>query len=132
PLLEQSTLEDYESPHRADAVGAVEAATVAKSNAEAKARLAVIGSNEAKARADHERKAAQAAYLAAEQQKAALEQTLAAKQTELSAKQDELAQLTYGRRQWLDYMTAKHAYDVWLAAKIAREQARQRRLAREQ
>ena len=110
-LLEQSSLEAYQQQHKADAIGAMEAATVAKSNADAHARLAEAAAQKAKAKADTERKAAEAAVVAEQQQKAQLETTMANTQTELNQKQAELDRLTYGRSQTLAYLSRKHHYD---------------------
>lgn len=110
-LLEQSSLEAYQQQHKADAIGAMEAATVAKSNADAKAKVAELAAQQAKAKADSKRKAAEAAVVAEQQQKAQLEDTMASKQTELNQKQAELDRLTYGRTQTLAYLNKKHQYD---------------------
>jgi cell wall-associated NlpC family hydrolase len=110
-LLEQSSLEAYQQQHKADAIGAMEAATVAKSNADAHAKVAEAAAQKAKAKADTERKAAEAAVVAEQQQKAQLETTMASKQTELNQKQAELDRLTYGRSQTLAYLSKKHQYD---------------------
>lgn len=110
-LLEQSSLEAYQQQHKADAIGAMEAATVAKSNADAKAKVAELAAQAAKAKADAKRKAAQAAVVAEQQQKAMLEDTMASKQTELDQKQAELDRLTYGRAQTLAYLSKKHQYE---------------------
>jgi cell wall-associated NlpC family hydrolase len=110
-LLEQSSLEAYQQQHKADAIGAMEAATVAKSNADAHAKLAEAAAQKAKAKADTERKAAEAAVVAEQQQKAMLENTMASKQAELDQKQAELDRLTYGRSQTLAYLSKKHQYD---------------------
>jgi len=111
-LLAQSSLEAYQQQHKADAIGAMEAATVAKSNADAHAKLAEAAAQKAKAKADTERKAAEAAVVAEQQQKAMLEDTMASKQTELDQKQAELDRLTYGRSQTLAYLSKKHQYDA--------------------
>jgi cell wall-associated NlpC family hydrolase len=111
-LLEQSSLEAYQQQHKADAIGAMEAATVAKSNADAHAKLAEAAAKKAKAKADTERKAAEAAVVAEQQQKAQLEQTMSSKQAELDQKQAELDRLTYGRAQTVAYLNKKQAYNV--------------------
>ena len=111
-LLEQSSLESYQQQHKADAIGAMEAATVAKSNADAQAQLAEAAAVKAKAKADAERKAAQAAVVAEQQQKAQLEQTMAGKQAELDQAQTELDRLNYGRAQTIAYQNKVQAYNA--------------------
>jgi peptidoglycan DL-endopeptidase RipA len=132
-LLEQSALESYQQQHKADAIGAMEAASVAKSNADARAQLAEQAAAKAKIKADIERKAAEAAVVAEQQQKAALDQQMASTQSELQQKQQELAQLTYGRAQTVKYLNAQKSYQQALSAwqawkeKMARERARRER-----
>src|SRR5262249_49362171 len=127
-LLEQSALAQYQQQHQADAIGALEAATVARSNAEAAARRAVLARTRAEATAQQRKKEAEAAYVAAQQQKAALEKSMAAEQRQLEQKQMELVRITAGRRETLQYEAAYAAYKVRLA-NWEREQARKRRLA---
>jgi cell wall-associated NlpC family hydrolase len=125
-LLEQSALEQYQQQHQVDAIGALETATVAHSNAEAKARLAVQTRKAAAANAAVKREAAQNAYAAEQQQEAALEKSMASSQHELDAAQAQLATLNHQRA----------AYDAYKAeqarlARIRREKARRERLRRE-
>jgi cell wall-associated NlpC family hydrolase len=109
-LLEQSSLEAYQQQNKADAIGAMETASVAKSNADARAKLAEDAAQQAKAKADTERKAAEAAVVAEQQQKAQLEDTMASKQTELDQKQAELDRLNYGRAQTVAYLNRLSDY----------------------
>jgi cell wall-associated NlpC family hydrolase len=113
-LLEQSSLESYQQQHRADAVGAMEVATINKSNAEARAKQAEADAAEAKAKADTERKAAQAAVVAEQQQKAQLEQVMASKRVELNQAQSRLNELNYGRAKTLEYQSKVDDYNAAL------------------
>ncbi|MDT4915809.1 MAG: peptidoglycan DL-endopeptidase RipA [Pseudonocardiales bacterium] len=110
-LLEHASLESYQQQHKADAIGAMQAASVAKSNADARAQLAEAAAAKAKAKADIQRAAAAAAVVAEQQQKVQLEQDMAGKQADLEQKQQELAQLTYGRARTLTYFAQQHAYE---------------------
>jgi cell wall-associated NlpC family hydrolase len=134
-LLAQSSLESYQQQHKADAIGAMEAATVAKSNADAAAQRAEAAAATAKVKADQQRQAARAAVVAEQQQKAQLEQTMAGKQSELRQKQAELNTLTFGRSQTIKYQNAQRRYQSDLRAyntwKQQREERRRERLARQ-
>jgi cell wall-associated NlpC family hydrolase len=110
-LLEQSSLEDYQQQHKADAIGAMEAASVTKSNADARAQLAEAAAAKAKVEAEQRREAAEAAVVAEQQQKAQLESAMASKQAELDQAQQELATLTYGRAQTLQYFQEQRDYE---------------------
>jgi tetratricopeptide (TPR) repeat protein len=109
-LLQQSSLEAYQQQNKADAIGAMETASVAKSNADAAAKRAEAAAQRAKAKADTERKAAEAAVVAEQQQKAQLEDTMASKQIELNQKQAELDRLNYGRAQTVAYLNRLGEY----------------------
>lgn len=111
-LLEQSALEQYQQQHQADAVGALQGASVAVSNADARARLAVTAAKVAKANADTKRREAHAAVLAEQAVRQQLQSTMANKQQELDTKRLELATLNQERSVYIAY------------------QAEQRRLAR--
>jgi peptidoglycan DL-endopeptidase RipA len=139
-LLQQSSLQQYQQQHQADAVGALQAASVIKSNAEAAAQRALIARQQAEAREKVKRIEAQAAVVAAQQQQATLENTMAVKQRQLEERQSELVRLTSGRKAWLKYQTAYADYKVQLAAwqqeqerkRLARLRAEQRRQQQQQ
>lgn len=122
-LLEQSALEQYQQQHQADAVGALQQATVEKSNADAKARLAVQNSKLAKERAESQKQAAYAAVTAANARRAALQTSMAATEHELDTAREQLATLNNQRAAYLAYKAEQ--------ARLARERARRERLARE-
>jgi cell wall-associated NlpC family hydrolase len=113
-LLAQSSLESYQQQHKADAIGAMEVATINKSNADARAKQAEADAAQAKAKADRERQAAQAAVVAEQQQKAQLEQVMASKRVELSEAQSRLNQLNYGRAKTLQYQSRLNDYNAAL------------------
>jgi cell wall-associated NlpC family hydrolase len=129
-LLEQSSLEQYQEQHNADAVGALQAATVLKSNAEAKAKLAVAASKHAKAVAAQRKKDAQAAFVAAQQLKTQLDSEMAAKQREMQDKRMQLLSLEVGRARTIRYQHAYADYQQRLSSyhvALARWNAAQRR-----
>ena len=113
-LLAQTSLESYQQQHKADAIGAMEVATINKSNADAHAKQAEADAAQAKIKADTERKAAQAAVVAEQQQKAQLEQVMASKRVELSQAQSRLDELNYGRAQTLRYQSELNDYNAAL------------------
>jgi cell wall-associated NlpC family hydrolase len=134
-LLEQSALEQYQEQHQADAIGQLEQATVAKSNADAKARLAVLNRRKAAAEANAEKQAADNAVAAEKVQEAALRTSMAQKQRELNAARAHLADLTHQRAAYLAYVAYQARLAAWRArqARLARERAAREaaRLARE-
>jgi cell wall-associated NlpC family hydrolase len=113
-LLEQSALEQYQQQHQADAVGALQGASVAVSNADARARLAVDAAKLAKANADAKRVAARNAVLAEQAQKAQLQNTMAASQRELDTARLQLATLNEQRSTYVAWHTAYVAHQRWL------------------
>jgi cell wall-associated NlpC family hydrolase len=124
-VLEQTDLEQFQQQHQIDAIGALQTATVDKSNADAKARLAVQASKQAAANANVQRIAARNAYLAAQAQSAELQRTMNTKQAQLDAAQLHLATLNNERAQFQHWL-----YERWLERQ--REIARERRLREEQ
>jgi cell wall-associated NlpC family hydrolase len=120
-VLEQSALEQYEYDHQIDGIGNLKSATVAKSNAEAAARLAVQNQKHATALAAQAKREAVAAVQAAQAQEQQLQATLAAQQTALSQAQERLATLNNQRA----------AYVAWQKkqAEIRAAQERARKLA---
>jgi cell wall-associated NlpC family hydrolase len=126
-LLEQSSLEQFQAQHHADAVGRLETATVARSNAEARAKSAVEKQKVATAQAKAAQQAAFAAVASARQREAALNADLNTKRAELLAKQQQLATLNNQRAAWDAWYAQKKAYD----AEQARLRAERERRARE-
>jgi cell wall-associated NlpC family hydrolase len=117
-LLQQSALQQYEADHQLDAIGAVKSATVAKSNADAAARLALAKQRSAAAAAKQAKADADSAVVAAIAQKQQLESQLAAQQVALQRAQEELATLNNQRAAYIKYQ--KHQ----AALRRARERAR--------
>jgi cell wall-associated NlpC family hydrolase len=117
-VLQQSALEEYESDHQLDAIGNLKSATVAKSNAEAAARLAVQNQKHATAVAVQAKKDAVAAVQAAQAQEQQLQTTLAANQRALDAAQERLATLNHQRAVYIAYQ--KRQAEI----RAARERAR--------
>jgi peptidoglycan DL-endopeptidase RipA len=113
-LLQQSALEQYQQAHQADAIGALQGATVAKSNADAAARAAVQKRQRAKDAADQQKQIAFQAVTQAKVEEAALKKSLDTTQANLEATRTYLARLQ-GQRA---------AYQLF-------EQRRRERLARE-
>jgi cell wall-associated NlpC family hydrolase len=124
-LLQQSALQQYQTQHKADAIGAYQTASVIRSNAEAAKQRALAARKRAEAREAEKRAEAQAAFVAAQQQQTALQNTMAQKQTELEQKESELVRLTSGRKAWLKYQADYADYKVALA-NWQREQERKR------
>ena len=122
-VLQQSALEQYEADHQLDAISAVKSATVAKSNADAAARLALARQRDAAAAAKQAKADADAAVVAAIAQKQQLETQLAAQQVALQKAQEELATLNNQRAAYIKWKKHQEA--------LARARARARRLAEE-
>jgi cell wall-associated NlpC family hydrolase len=122
-LLEQSSLEQYQAQHHADAVGRLERATVSRSNAEASAKAAVQQQTELAARARAAQQAAFAAVAQQQQRQVALTASLAASRAQLDAAQEQLATLNNQRATYLAYKREQ--------ARLARIRAEKERRARE-
>jgi cell wall-associated NlpC family hydrolase len=105
----------------------LQTAKVAKSNADAAARLAVQNAARATAAAKTAKQAATAAFAAEQAQQITLQNTLASSQRELDAAQSELATLNNQRAQYLAYKVEQARL-----ARIRAEKARQARLRAEQ
>jgi cell wall-associated NlpC family hydrolase len=129
-LLEQSALEQYQQQHQVDAIGALQTATVAKSNADAKARQTVLARKKAAADANAKRVAARNAYNAQQQQKAALVQSMAASQHELDVAQEQLATLNHQRTAYLAYQAEQARLARIRAEKLRKERLRRAEEAR--
>jgi cell wall-associated NlpC family hydrolase len=121
-LLEQGTLQDYQSSHQLNAIGTLQRATIAKSNADAEARLAVQKQQAATTAANRAKDEAVAAYKSAKQQEKQMQATLAANERSLTAAQAKLASLNNQRAQYNAYVKEQ--------ARLA-ELARQRALAQQ-
>ncbi len=120
-LLEQSALQSYEADHQLDAIGNLKSATVAKSNADAAARLAVQQQRHATTTAANAKQAADQAVISAQAQEQQLQGSLAAQQSALDQARNELATLNHQRAQYLAWKKRQEA--------IRRAIERARRLA---
>ncbi|MGN6609468.1 MAG: NlpC/P60 family protein [Jatrophihabitans sp.] len=122
-LLEQGAIQNYAALNQVDAIGAMQRATIARSNAEAAARRAQQRQQQLTEQAKQAQLAAKQAVDAARSQQAELQTTLAASQSALSQAQSQLADLNNQRAQYEAYVAEQR--------RIAAEKARQERLARE-
>jgi cell wall-associated NlpC family hydrolase len=117
-VLQQSALEQYESDHQLDAISNVKSATVAKSNADARARAAVLKQKAATDAATQAKQDADAAVVSAIAQQKALESQLASNESSLQRAQEELATLNNERAAYIAYQ--KRQAEI----RAARERAR--------
>ncbi len=136
-LLQRGDFLQYSASHQLDAIGKLSRATVAKSNADAAARLAVQRQAEATAAADAAKTAAEEALAAARQQKVELDDQLAANQTKLDSARSQLATLNNQRAAYVAWKqeqeriaaaraaAARRAREAALAAAAARQRAAQ-------
>ncbi|HEY8301515.1 MAG TPA: NlpC/P60 family protein [Jatrophihabitans sp.] len=122
-LLQQNSLEQYESDHQINAIGNVKRATVARSNAEAAARLALARQRSLAQAAKQAKLDADAAVVSAIAQQHQLQQQLASQQAALQQAQEQLATLNNQRAAFIQWQRRQAA--------IAAAQARARRLAAE-
>jgi cell wall-associated NlpC family hydrolase len=122
-LLEASALRQYQSTHQLTAIGNLQRATVAKSNADAAARQAVQRQTAATQAAKKAKQDADAKVVATRAQQREIQATLEASQNKLDKARSDLAGLNNQRA----------AYNAWVAeqARIKAERERQQRLARE-
>ena len=120
-LLQGGDYQTFISEHHLDALGALDRATVAKSNADVRAKQAVQTQNKLALAAQQAQLAAQQAYANEKAQAANLQNLQADYQQRLSAAQLQLATLNNERSKYLAYQREQAA--------IAAEKARQRRLA---
>ena len=121
-LLQQGALQQYQASHELTAVGDMQRAGVAKSNADAAARLAVQKQSAAADAAKAAESAAEQAVAAAQQQQAQLQVAIAANNTKLQAAQLQLATLNNERAKYVAYQ-AEQARQRALAAARARAAA---------
>jgi cell wall-associated NlpC family hydrolase len=129
-LLEQGALRQYQSDHKISAIGDLQRATVAKSNADAAARRAVQkrqralqNQQQATTAAKIAEQNAAAAVASGRQQKAQLEHEQAQKQAALATAQERLATLNHQRAAYLAYQKRQ--------AEIRAERARQERIRKQ-
>jgi cell wall-associated NlpC family hydrolase len=124
-LLQRGDYLQYTAGHQLDALGKLDRAIVAKSNADAAARAAVALQATATAAADAAKQAAQEALSAARQQKADLDNQLAANQARLETARSELATLNNQRTAYVAWKKEQEriAAERAAAAKRAREAA---------
>jgi cell wall-associated NlpC family hydrolase len=121
-VLQESALQTYESDHQLDAIGTLQTATVAKSNADAKARLAVQRNKDATAAAAQANQDAADAVLSAQARKRQLDATMAADQVALQQAQSQLATLNHQRAAYLAYQAEQARLRAEaLARKLAAE-----------
>lgn len=122
-LLEASALQHYQATHQLTAIGNLQRATVAKSNADAVAREAVQQHNQAADAAKQAKKDADAAVIATLAQQREINRTLEASKKRLDAARAQLATLNNQRA----------AYNAWVTeqARIRAENERREREARE-
>jgi cell wall-associated NlpC family hydrolase len=141
-LLQQDALQHYESDHQIDAIGNLDAATVAKSNADAAARAAVQKEQQLTEAAKRAQQDAEAALAAAKVKEQQLTASLAANQTSLQQAQLRLATLNHQRQAYIAYQKrqaeiraarerAREIAEAKARAAAARERARMAREARE-
>jgi cell wall-associated NlpC family hydrolase len=131
-VLQQSALEQYESDHQLDAIGNLRQATVARSNADAAARTAVLNQQSATAAADQAKTDAINAVQNAQVQQKQLQTTLAANRQSLIQAQRQLATLNHQRAAFIAYQ--RHQAELRRKrrlARIARERAAREAAARE-
>jgi cell wall-associated NlpC family hydrolase len=122
-LLQQSALQQYQASHELNAVGDMQRAGVAKSNADAAARLAVQTQAAATNAATSAEKAAEGAVAAAQQQQQQLQAAIAANATKLQAAQEQLATLNHERSQFLAYQAEQARLRALAIARAAAAEA---------
>jgi peptidoglycan DL-endopeptidase RipA len=122
-LLEEGALHDYQNEHQLSAIGNLQRATVAKSNADAAARQAVARQRSATNAAKEAQQRASAAVAAARRQQQALEATLAANRTQLQRAQLELATLNNERAKFRAYQRQQARIAAARAAALAQARA---------
>ncbi|MCU1655844.1 MAG: Cell wall-associated hydrolase, NlpC family [Pseudonocardiales bacterium] len=124
-LLEQGTLQNYQANHQLNAIGNMQRASVALSNADAAARQAVKLRTDAKNAADAAKQQAIAALTSAREQQRQLQATLAVNQHQLAAAQEKLATLNNQRNVYLAFVAeqARIAHERWLAEQRRKAEA---------
>jgi peptidoglycan DL-endopeptidase RipA len=119
-LLEEGALNEYQNQHQLSAIGNLQRATVAKSNADADARQAVAVQKAATDAAENARQEAVAAVAAAQRQQEQLESTLAANQSQLQRAQLKLATLNNQRARFQAYQVQQARIAAARAAALER------------
>jgi cell wall-associated NlpC family hydrolase len=112
-LLQQGALDRYQSSHQISAIGTLQRATVAKSNADAAARRAVDARTAATNAAADAKQAAEAELAQSKAQTQQAQQIEAATQTRLDNARTQLLTLTGQRAKYNAYVR----YQKWLAYK---------------
>jgi cell wall-associated NlpC family hydrolase len=112
-LLQQGALDRYQSSHQINAIGSLQRATVAKSNADAAARRAVNAQTAATQAADQARQAAEALVAQTKTLTQQVQQAQASTQLQLNAARNRLLTLTGQRAKYNAYVR----YQAWLAYK---------------
>lgn len=123
-LLDATSLERFQEENNLDAIGNLQRATIVKSNADARARLAVINLTKKTAAAKLAKQQADQAVAAEQAQAAALRQSLQASRAQLADAQLQLATLNHERSKFLAYK----AEQARIARIKARRAARRRRI----
>ena len=126
-VLQRSDYLQYSAAHKFDAIGDLNRATVAKSNADAVARGAVQRQAALTAAAKVAKQNADAAVQAAQAEKQQLNANLAANRTQLEAARSRLATLNHQRAQFLAWQNEQAR--IAAARRAAEERRRQEALA---
>ncbi|MFL6162468.1 MAG: NlpC/P60 family protein [Jatrophihabitantaceae bacterium] len=124
-LLQGGDYQNYISSHQLDAVGALNRATVAKSNADVRAKQLLKLQQQLTLQAQQAQQAAQAAYTAEQAEAAQLRISQASYQKQLAAAQLELAILNNQRARFVAYQKQQAAIAAARAraAALARQRA---------
>jgi cell wall-associated NlpC family hydrolase len=115
-LLEQTTLQQYLTAHKADAVGEFQTATVARANDQAAATRATLARKKAEQDAKAAKDDAFARVAQAKQERAGLEQQMAAKRQLLNEKQAILDVAVQDRAAYTHYLDQLDTYKDQLGA----------------
>jgi cell wall-associated NlpC family hydrolase len=126
-LLESGALHQYQSSHQLSAIGTLQRATVAKSNADAAARKAVTVQAELTHAAAVAQDQAVAAVNSAKRQQQQLQAALATNRTQLHRAQLELATLNHQRATYVAYQREQARLEALRRA--AEERRRQQAIA---
>jgi cell wall-associated NlpC family hydrolase len=122
-LLQQSALSSYQATHELNAIGDMQRATVAKSNADATARRAVQAQQDATDAAKSAEQDAVAAVQSAQSEQQQLQTALSANQVKLQSAQSQLATLTNQRAAYNAYQAEQARIRAEAAAAAARARA---------
>ncbi len=126
-VLQRNDYLQYSAGHKLDAIGNMNRATVAKSNADAAARGAVQRQTAATEAAKTAKRNADAAVRTARAEKQQLSASLAASQAQLTAARSELATLNHQRAQYLAWQQEQAR--IAAARRAADERRREQALA---